>query len=147
MKRLAHAVGALFLGLSGAGAALAGEVDVLNAKVDCDAKSNCRIVATLRHADVGTSHYADAFIVLAPDETVLGTRVLLHPHVHEQPFTRALDALPIPADLETVIIQGRDNVHGTGGRTFTAPVVRRPARPADATATTPSAPPEADADE
>lgn len=45
--------------------------------------------ATIAHADSGWKHYADKFEVLAPDGTVLGTRILYHPHGDEQPFTRA----------------------------------------------------------
>ena len=108
----------------GASESRAGEVDVLHAEVRCDAESKCRVVATLRHADVGFGHYADAFEVLAPDETVLGTRILRHPHVHEQPFARALDGIELPPTLETVTIRGRDNVHGHGGREVDAKVMR-----------------------
>jgi len=115
----------LFLGLFlEVGASHAGEVDVLHAQVQCDAESKCRVVATLRHADVGFGHHADAFEVIGPDEAVLGTRVLRHPHVHEQPFTRALDGISLPPELERVTIRGRDNVHGYGGREFDAKVMR-----------------------
>ena len=44
-------------------------------------------LVTVQHADTGWDHYADAWEVLAPDGTVLGTRTLLHPHTDEQPFT------------------------------------------------------------
>lgn len=59
--------------------------------------------------------YADAWRVLAPDGTVLGERVLLHDHANEQPFTRSLSGVEIPAEVQVVTIQGRDLVNGYGG--------------------------------
>ena len=54
------------------------------------------------------SRYADAWRVLAPDGTVLGVRVLAHDHQFEQPFTRSLSGVIIPADITEVIVEGRD---------------------------------------
>lgn len=93
---------------------VAGKADVTNVKVSCS--ESCRFDVTLRHADTGWEHYADRWEVIGPDGTVLGTRVLLHPHVHEQPFTRSLSGVKIPAGVERVILRGRDSEHGWGGR-------------------------------
>jgi hypothetical protein len=41
--------------------------------------------------------------------------VLRHPHVDEQPFTRALEDVRIPADVERVRVRAGDSKHGTGG--------------------------------
>lgn len=51
---------------------------------------------TLSHPDTGWDHYADGWEVLDANGTRLGLRVLAHPHVEEQPFTRSLtlDAAP-----------------------------------------------------
>jgi hypothetical protein len=46
----------------------------------------------------------------------LGTRVLYHPHVDEQPFTRSLGGVRIPAEVTSVILRAHDSVHGAGGR-------------------------------
>jgi hypothetical protein len=43
---------------------------------------------------------------------VLGTRTLFHPHVGEQPFTRNLSGLEIPADDKIVYVEAHDKVHG-----------------------------------
>ena len=45
--------------------------------------------------------------------------MLLHPHVGEQPFTRALTGVAIPAGIDTVIIRAHDSVDGFGGKTLT----------------------------
>ncbi|MBM7066271.1 hypothetical protein [Actibacterium sp. 188UL27-1] len=62
---------------------------------------------TLSHGDTGWDDYADGWRVMAPDGTVLGTRVLAHPHVNEQPFTRSLSGIAIPDGLTEVMIEAR----------------------------------------
>jgi hypothetical protein len=105
-------------------AALAGEADVLAAKLTPAPDGSFRFDVTVRHADEGWDHYADAFEVVAPDGSVLGTRMLLHPHVDEQPFTRSLAGVRIPDDASEVTIRAHDSVHGYGGRELTVIVPR-----------------------
>ena len=76
--------------------------------------STWRFDVTLKHADTGWDHYADGWGVYLKDGTELGYRVLAHPHVNEQPFTRSLGGVSIPAGTESVIIKPRDSVHGIG---------------------------------
>lgn len=96
---------------AGPAAVAAGEVEIVEARAAC-AGSTCRFDVTLRHGDTGWGHYADAWRVLAPDGAVLGTRTLYHPHMEEQPFTRSLSGVAIPAGVTAVEIEARDNVHG-----------------------------------
>jgi hypothetical protein len=49
----------------------------------------------LRHGDTGWDDYADGWRIETPAGEVLGTRVLHHPHVEEQPFTRSLGGVEI----------------------------------------------------
>lgn len=63
--------------------------------------------------------YADAWRVKSEDGTVYGIRELLHDHAGEQPFTRSLSDVRIPAGTERVIIEGRDLEYGWGGDTLT----------------------------
>jgi hypothetical protein len=76
--------------------------------------STWRFDVTLKHADEGWDHYADGWGVYLPDGTELGYRVLVHPHVNEQPFTRSLSGVKIPKGTESVIIRPNDKVHGVG---------------------------------
>ena len=69
---------------------------------------------TLKHADTGWEHYADGWGVYLEDGTELGYRVLAHPHVNEQPFTRSLGGVTVPAGVKRVVIVPKDSVHGTG---------------------------------
>jgi len=62
--------------------------------------------------------YADGWRVLSPGGTELGFRLLTHDHASEQPFTRSLDGVEIPDDVDMVTIEGRDQVNGFGGETF-----------------------------
>ena len=95
--------------------ATAGEADVIEARATNTGKT-WRFDVTVRHGDTGWDHYADAWRVVAPDGTVLGTRTLFHPHVDEQPFTRSLAGVAVPAGVTTVTIESHDKVHGWGGK-------------------------------
>lgn len=105
---------ALFLVCTVTGAS-AGEVDVTDVKVRQTGADTYRFDVTLKHADTGWDHYANKWEVIAPDGSVLGTRVLAHPHVEEQPFTRSLGGVKISASIKQVTIRGGDSVHGLGG--------------------------------
>lgn len=98
--------------------ALAGEADVVKVAVRASGDGVYRFDVTVRHGDEGWKHYADAFEIVAPDGKVLGTRILLHPHETEQPFTRSLGGVRIPAGIKTVEVRARDKVHGLGGKTM-----------------------------
>ena len=106
------------------GGALAGEADVVAVEAAQDGAGTWRFEVTVRHADEGWEHYADKWEVLAPDGTVLGTRVLLHPHETEQPFTRALGGVAIPEGIERVTLRAHDSVHGLGGAEVTVELAR-----------------------
>lgn len=67
---------------------------------------------TLSHPDTGWEHYADGWRVLDMDGNELGTRVLYHPHVDEQPFTRSLGGIDIPPGTDAVLIQARCLIDG-----------------------------------
>lgn len=73
-----------------------------------------RVSVTIRHADTGWDDYADGWRVVADGE-VVGTRVLAHPHVEEQPFTRSMSGIEIPEDVGTVEVESSTNVTGWGG--------------------------------
>jgi hypothetical protein len=61
------------------------------------------------------SRYADGFRISTLTGEVLGERKLWHDHQHEQPFTRDLYGVRIPASVQRVRIQARDQQHGYGG--------------------------------
>ena len=73
-----------------------------------------RFNVAIRHADAGWEHYADGWGVYLTDGTELGYRVLGHPHVNEQPFTRSLSGVKIPKGTKSIIIRPHGLVHGLG---------------------------------
>lgn len=66
--------------------------------------------------------YADGWRVTDPDGIVLGTHTLLHDHAAEQPFTRTQRGLVIPAGVDEVTVEGRDQFNGFGGTTVSVTV-------------------------
>lgn len=81
---------------------------------------------TVTHPDTGWEDYADGWDVVTPAGAVLTqneedtfTRVLLHPHVNEQPFTRSQRGLVVPEGVEQVTVRAHDLVAGFGGKMVT----------------------------
>ena len=100
-----------------ASVSLASDVEIVNVQA-VQSGGAWRFDVTLRHADSGWEHYADGWEVLAPDGASLGMRVLVHPHVNEQPFTRSLGGVVIPDGITEVVIRARDNVDGWTAKTY-----------------------------
>ena len=117
MHVLAKLLSVSVLGLSLAGAARANDVEIVEATARSSGDT-WSFSVTLRHEDTGWDHYADLWQVFTPDGTLLGERVLLHPHVNEQPFTRSLSGVVIPQDVSEVIIRARDTVHGVSPQEY-----------------------------
>ena len=125
--RRSFAITLLLTGLSVvpiAAPAQAGEADVLRAEATAEGGGSWRFRVTVAHGDTGWDHYADKWDVLAPDGSVLGTRVLLHPHETEQPFTRSLGGLKIAEGVNEVRLRAHDSRHGYGGQEVTVELRR-----------------------
>lgn len=78
-----------------------------------------RFDVTISHPDTGWDHYADGWRILDMNGAELGMRVLVHPHVNEQPFTRSLSGVRIPEGTTQVKIQARDKPGGWNDTTRT----------------------------
>jgi len=105
------------------GLVIAGEADVLDVKIRPVDGDTFAIDTTVQHSDTGWDHYANAWEVLDESGHVLGSRILLHPHVDEQPFTRS-NTVIIPEGVKKIIVRANDLVHGLGGKTVTLEVPR-----------------------
>lgn len=114
----------LLLATLTAGTALAGEADVIDVEVRRASDGAYDFDVTIRSNDRGWDYYADAFEVLAPDGTLLGRRVLFHPHVEEQPFTRDLHGVAIPPEIERVTIRARHKPAGYDGEVLSVDLPR-----------------------
>ena len=89
-----------------------------------------RFNVTVAHPDTGWEDYADGWDVVLPDGAVARpdgdspfTRLLLHPHENEQPFTRGQSGIAIPPGVEQVTVRAHDIVDGWGGREIVVPLV------------------------
>jgi len=103
--------------LSCSSTAVAGQARIIDVSVTNN-NGSFRFDVTLEHADSGWDHYADGWEVVSPAGDVLGKRVLAHPHVNEQPFTRSLSGVQIPQNVKTVSIRAHDSVHGYNKEMF-----------------------------
>jgi hypothetical protein len=70
----------------------------------------------VRHDDQGWDHYADGWEVLDLAGKQIDYRLLAHPHVNEQPFTRSKCDIQIPKDISKVIVRAKCKTHGFGGK-------------------------------
>lgn len=104
--------------IAGTIGALSGEADVVEVKVT-KAGEAYGFSVTVKHGDEGWDHYANVWEVVGADGTVYGTRILHHPHVNEQPFTRSLSGVEIPDGVRQVIIRAGDSKHDKGGKEMT----------------------------
>ena len=94
----------------------ANEADVLKVKAKCTKDNVCTFFVTIKHEDTGWKHYVNKYEILTPDRKIIATRVLYHPHVDEQPFTRSISNVKIPKNVNSVTIRAHDSVHQYGGK-------------------------------
>ncbi len=102
-----------FLAAAPASAAEPEIVDAVATRTD----AAYRVDVTIAHPDTGWDHYADGWEVLDAKGTRLGYRLLGHPHVNEQPFTRSLN-LDLPEGTREVFIRAHCPVDGWGKERF-----------------------------
>jgi hypothetical protein len=94
--------------------------DVVDATASYDGATGTWSFAVTMTSPYDTpERYADGWRVMTTNGTVLGTHTLLHDHAEEQPFTRTQTGVEIPGDVDTVVVEGRDQANGFGGATVT----------------------------
>jgi hypothetical protein len=100
-----------------------GNADVIHVRAVQSSEGSWTFHVTVEHPDTGWEDYADGWDVLTPDGEVLKpdpdspfTRLLLHPHENEQPFTRSQSGIVIPEGVSRVVVRAHDLVDGYGGR-------------------------------
>ncbi len=110
MMKVLHLIAVTVFGLLPVSSLCASAVDIEFVSIKKSAAS-WRFSVTLRHADTGWEHYANGWRVVDKDGKVLGVRVLYHPHVNEQPFTRS-HQIAVPATVKELYVEARDNKQG-----------------------------------
>ncbi|MFO7944835.1 MAG: hypothetical protein R6U51_11105 [Anaerolineales bacterium] len=109
-----------------------GNADVVHVRAVKDNEENTwTFSVTVQHPDQGWDDYADGWDVVTPDGVVLKadpeepfTRLLLHPHVEEQPFTRSQSSISIPSNVTEVRVRAHDLVDGYGGKEILVDLTR-----------------------
>ena len=86
--------------------------DVIAVDTAVAADGTLTFSVTIRSDDIGWEGYADRWEVVAGAE-VIGERVLTHPHVEEQPFTRSQSGIVVNAD--EVVVRAHHSVGGFCG--------------------------------
>ena len=92
--------------------------DVVDVRVHARSDSTYDFDATISSPYDTPQRYADAFRVMSTEGIQFGERNLFHDHANQQPFTRDLYGVAIPAGIKTVVIQARDKKYGYGGKTL-----------------------------
>ena len=97
--------------------------DVVQVQAVEQADGSWTFAVTVAHPDTGWDDYADGWDVVTPTGEVLKpdpgspfTRLLLHPHENEQPFTRSQSGIVIPGGVTQVRVRAHDLVDGFGGQ-------------------------------
>lgn len=119
MKRLPGIL-TVVIGLIVTSMAYGGEVKIVNVTVSCS--GSCTFSVTLKHGDEGWQHYANQWDVMTMDGKLLKSRVLYHPHVDEQPFTRSLSGVKIPSGTNRVKVRAKDLKHGYSSDEYTVQI-------------------------
>ena len=97
----------------------AGDADVTHVAIRPVAGNVFDLDVTVRSKDTGWGRYADRIEALGPDGVILGTRVLDHPHDDEQPFTRDLYRLTVPAGIARITVRAHFKPTGYSGAALT----------------------------
>jgi hypothetical protein len=97
--------------------------DVIFVKARQESDDTWYFLVTVEHPDTGWEDYADGWDVVLPDGSVAKpdttspfTRLLLHPHETEQPFTRDQGGIVIEPGITEVTVKAHDLVDGFGGK-------------------------------
>lgn len=92
--------------------------DVIAAKVQASGPETFDFDVTVSSPYDTPQRYADSIRVMGRDGAVYGEHRLLHDHADEQPFMRDLYGVKIPRGVRLVVVQGRDQRFGYGGKTL-----------------------------
>jgi len=108
-----------------------GNADVVYVRAVREQDGTWTFHVTVEHPDTGWEDYADGWDVLTPagdvlrpDRSTQYTRLLLHPHENEQPFTRSQSRIVIPEGVTQVRVRAHDLVDGYGGREVVVDLTR-----------------------
>jgi len=89
---------------------------VLEAKVRAAGANRFDFDVTVSSPYDSARRYADGIRARSKEGVVYGRRKLFHDHADEQPFTRDMYGVRVPAGVESVMVEARDQQFGYGGK-------------------------------
>ena len=92
----------------------AGTPNIVSASAQKRVNNTYDFTVVVRHDDDNRKHWVNRWDILTPNRTLIKSRVFLHGHPHEQPFTRQLKKVMVPAGAGFVYIRAHDLAHGFG---------------------------------
>ena len=98
---------------------MASEARILEVQAELTSAQKFNFIVTVKHADTGWDHYADAWRIYTPEGELIAERVLHHPHVDEQPFKRNLMGVRIPQGANELILKASCSKTGESKNTYT----------------------------
>lgn len=103
--------------------------DVKHVKAVQSSDGSWTFYVTVYHPDTGWDDYVNGWDVVTPDGAVIKpdknlqfTRLLVHPHVGEQPFTRSQSGIVLPEGVTSVVVRAHDLIDGFGGMEVTVDI-------------------------
>ncbi len=90
--------------------------DIVQVVATRNADGSYDFVVTVSSPYDTPERYADGWHLLTPEGQELAVHRLTHDHQSEQPFTRTQSAVPIPAGIDRVVVEGHDQRSGYGGK-------------------------------
>lgn len=109
----------IFLLVAFSSVSIASDAKIIKVKTEITPAQKYNISVTVQHDDKGWEHYANAWRIYSTDGKLIDERVLHHPHVKEQPFTRNLLGVSIPSELSEVVIVAVCSKTGESKATYT----------------------------
>ena len=105
-------------------AVVADDANVKNVEIINEGDNRFTFEVTVQHNDTGWDHYADRWEILNPEGKIIAIRVLRHPHVKEQPFTRRLHFVVVDEEIDEVTVRAHCPVNEFGGEQLTVKIPR-----------------------
>ncbi|MBK5105491.1 MAG: hypothetical protein JJE42_14690 [Burkholderiales bacterium] len=90
---------------------------MLSVKVRAAGQNTFDFDVTVSSPYDSATRYADGIHARSKQGTVYGERKLFHDHASEQPFTRDMYGIKVPAGVKSVVVEARDQKYGYGGKT------------------------------
>ena len=99
--------------------------DVIDVQVNARGQNIFDFDVTVSSPYDTPDRYADGFHAMSRDGVIYGERKLFHDHASEQPFTRDMYGVFVPASVVVILIQARDKANGNGGKVVEVALPRR----------------------